>query len=82
MVQITYDRVKPSGAMSALAMWRSATGPMAAKALETTARSVKTLRYEVKTIEVSECDNEIHGGTVTSLLTIYKNRWVSLYETS
>ena len=85
MIQITYDRLKPSGAISALAMWRSVTGPIAAKVLET-ARSMKTMRYKaetiVETIEVSECDDEINEGMVTSLLTIYKNRGVNLYETS
>lgn len=44
------------------------------------------MRYKaetiVETIEVSECDDEINEGMVTSLLTIYKNRGVNLYETS
>jgi hypothetical protein len=51
MTQTTYDLLKPSGEIMALRIWRSVTGPIAAKALKAKVR-IRRAGCKIEIIEI------------------------------
>jgi len=51
MIQTTYDLLKPSGEIIALRIWRSETGPIAAKALKAKVR-IRRAGCKIEIIEI------------------------------
>ena len=58
MVEITYDLEKPSGEMIALRIWRSVTGPIAAKVLKAKVRRIRRAGCTVEIIEIYNRSND------------------------